>query len=617
MKHSIATVLRPALGAALATGTLSAQEVGTNDFRISDMGVDGIVSNSALLASVAYNADAHEYLVVWHGVDDKGPLGSNELEIYGQRFDARTGQEIGENDFRISDMGPEGDPGFGGEAPAVAYNPTQKEYLVVWRGDDDSGGTANQEYEVFGQRLDGATAAEVGENDFRISDMGPDGSALFGAFLPKVACDPARNEYLVVWSGDDDTGALVDGEFEIFGQRLDGATGAEIGENDFRVSDMGVDGDITMSASFPVPVAHPSRGEYLVVWSGTGDVPLPVTNELEIYGQRIDAATGSEIGTNDFRISDMGPDGSNEYFGTIPAAVLNGTRDEYLVVWQGREGELAAPGESEIYGQRLDAATGAELGENDFRISNMGPDGDTSYPALWPDVTYDSFLDEYLVVWNGRSDEISFGELEIYGQRLDGASGAEIAPNDFRISDLGPDGDSSYGPVVLGPGLAANPVDGEYFVVWTGDDDSGALAISENEVFGQRVLAGPLTLTSDRNQLSLQGGGTVSFSLDAGSKHADATYVLLGSTTGIHPGLNLGGAILPLNVDSYLLLTLTNPTAVLTDSIGFLGPVGQASAGLVLPAGLDPSFAGIVLHHAYALLGVPFTSNPVSCTLTP
>jgi DNA-binding response OmpR family regulator len=28
------------------------------------------------------------------------------------------------------------------------------------------------------------------------------------------------NEYLVVWQGDDDTGSLVDNEFEVFGQRL-------------------------------------------------------------------------------------------------------------------------------------------------------------------------------------------------------------------------------------------------------------------------------------------------------------------------------------------------------------------------------------------------------------
>ena len=39
--------------------------------------------------------------------------------------------------------------------------------------------------------------------------------------MPHVAFSPTSNEYLVVFEGDDDTPPLVDGESEIFGQRLD------------------------------------------------------------------------------------------------------------------------------------------------------------------------------------------------------------------------------------------------------------------------------------------------------------------------------------------------------------------------------------------------------------
>jgi hypothetical protein len=35
-----------------------------------------------------------------------------------------------------------------------------------------------------------------------------------------VAYNSVTNEHLVVWSGDDNTGTLVDNEFEIFGQRF-------------------------------------------------------------------------------------------------------------------------------------------------------------------------------------------------------------------------------------------------------------------------------------------------------------------------------------------------------------------------------------------------------------
>src|SRR5262249_56629281 len=99
------------------------------------------------------------------------------------------------------------------------YSGAAKEYLVVWQGDDDTGNLVNEEYEIFGQRLDAATGKEVGANDFRISDMGPDGNPDFDAFSPAVAYNPTNNQYLVVWQGDDTN----DDQLEIFRQRLDPA----------------------------------------------------------------------------------------------------------------------------------------------------------------------------------------------------------------------------------------------------------------------------------------------------------------------------------------------------------------------------------------------------------
>jgi len=89
----------------------------------------------------------------------------------------------------------------------------------VWRGDDNTAPLVNDEYEVFGQRVDAATGAQIGA-DFRLSDMGPDGDANYDAFDPAVAYNRTNNQYLVVWYGDDDTPPLVDGEYEVFGQRF-------------------------------------------------------------------------------------------------------------------------------------------------------------------------------------------------------------------------------------------------------------------------------------------------------------------------------------------------------------------------------------------------------------
>jgi hypothetical protein len=183
-------------------------------------------------------------------------------------------------------MGPDGDENYDAYPPAVAYNSMDNEYLVVWYG-DDTGGLANNEYEIFGQRVNAATGAEIG-TDFRLSDMGPEGNPNYSARSPAVAYNSAGNEYLVVWCGDDDTGALVSHEYEIFGQRVS-AAGTELGANDFRLSDMGPDGDANYDAYSPALAYSSADNEYLVVWSGDDDTGSLVDEEYEIFGQWFDA----------------------------------------------------------------------------------------------------------------------------------------------------------------------------------------------------------------------------------------------------------------------------------------------------------------------------------------
>ena len=70
-------------------------------------------------------------------------------------------------------MGVDGDLLSSARYPAAAYNATDDELLVCWEG-DDAAPSANADVEIYCQRLDGATGAEIGANDFRVSDMGPD-----------------------------------------------------------------------------------------------------------------------------------------------------------------------------------------------------------------------------------------------------------------------------------------------------------------------------------------------------------------------------------------------------------------------------------------------------------
>jgi hypothetical protein len=373
--------------------------------------------------------------------------------------------------------------------PHVVYNPVDQVYLVVWSGSDDGGGLVPGELEIFGQLLAGADGAEVGANDFRLSDMGGTGETLNSARYPAAAFDVTDDQFLVCWEGIDNSPAS--GESEIYCQRLDGATGAEIGANDFRVSDMGPEGNSFFAAQEPAVAWASGPDEYLVVWWGDDDTPPLVNNEDEIFAQRLAGATGAEVGANDFRISDMGPDGSSAYDAAHPTLVYSPPEDEYLVCWQGDDdmGGLVDE-EDEIFCQRLAAATGAEVGSNDFRVSTMGPDGDASFDAVRPWVAYSQPQDLYLVVWYGDTNTglLADDELEVHARGLVAATGGALGGDDFRLSDMGPDGDwffHALSPVVV-PTAAGG---GEFLVAWHGTDDAGGVAPSEHEIYTQRLRA--------------------------------------------------------------------------------------------------------------------------------
>jgi hypothetical protein len=386
--------------------------------RISDMGPEGDTRFDALKPAVAYNARAGEYLVVWYGDDGI----DDELEIYGQRLSA-TGAQVGANDFRISQVGPDGDERFDAFRPSVASDPETNEYLVAWYADV----RGDNEFEIYGQRLS-APGAEVGANDFRISDMGPEKNESFDAFKPAVAFASGAHEYLVVWYGDDG----VDDELEIYGQRLS-AAGAALGANDFRISHMGPDGSHAFQAARPDAAYDSQTNEYLVAWDGDDDRGGLVDNEFEIFGQRLSAA-GSEVGANDFRVSETGPVGSNRFDSLRPAVAYDPSADQFLVAWYGDDG---GDSEFEIYGQGL-TATGGAVGQDDFRISHMGPDGSASFGAEDPAVAYGDEVGQYLAIWAGddSTPPLVDDEFEVFGRGVAGGAEGGVPGVDRRAPHL-------------------------------------------------------------------------------------------------------------------------------------------------------------------------------------
>jgi Ca2+-binding RTX toxin-like protein len=368
-----------------------------SELRISEAGTDGDANRDALKPAVAYNSNADEYLVTWQA-DDLPTDG--EVEIFGQRLSA-TGAEVGADDFRISEAGTDGDPFRDGTEPGIAYNPTANEYLVSWRADDLA---TNEEFEIFGQLVN-AKGEKLG-SELRISSVGADADATREASDPAIAYDSTANEYLVSWIADD---LATNSENEIFGQRL-GATGAEVGADDFRISSVGADGDTSRDVFDPAIAYNSAVNEYLVSWQADD---LPTDQEFEIFGQRLSAA-GAEVGADDFRISDAGTDGDENRGAFESAIAYNPAANEYLVTWEADD--LPTDEEFEIFGQRL-STTGAEVGTNDFRISEAGTDGDAERDAVEPVIAFNSVANEYLVSW--RADDLATnGEFEVFGQRL-------------------------------------------------------------------------------------------------------------------------------------------------------------------------------------------------------
>ena len=188
-----------AIALALLAPTAATAPLGSQT-RISFTGADGDETLEAVSPSVAYNPVANQYLVAWSASDVGGD------EIFARLVDA-AGAPVGAQ-FRISDMGPPMAAGFDAGRPAVAYNARRNEYLVVWSGDDSAGPLVDDEFEIFAQRLS-AAGAELGANDRRISEMGPNGDTAYFARGPAIAYNPTSDEFLVAWSGPDNAGALV------------------------------------------------------------------------------------------------------------------------------------------------------------------------------------------------------------------------------------------------------------------------------------------------------------------------------------------------------------------------------------------------------------------------
>jgi hypothetical protein len=130
-------------------------------------------------------------------------------------------------------------------------------------------------------------------------------------------------------------------------------------------------------------------------------------------------------------------------------------------------------------------------------------------------------------------------------------------------------------------------------------------------------------LTANLLSLSEFFGGAQHLSINATSTHAAQFFLLLGSSSGISPGITLDGVHVPLNLDAYFTASLTAPNSgLLPISSGLLSASGHGYGTFALPASGAGALAGITLHHAATVwststAALTWASNPVPILIEP
>ncbi|HYP41732.1 MAG TPA: S-layer homology domain-containing protein [Chloroflexia bacterium] len=350
---------------------------------------------------------------------------STQFDIYGQRLSS-SGALVG-NEFLISAAPAR--PSF----PAVTYDSTTNAFLVVWQDARNSAATG---LDIYGQRVLGSGA--LAGSEIPISTVAQ------GQEYPKVAFNSTSGEYLAVWRdrrNDTTTG------WDIYGQRIAGG-GALAGSN-FPIA-------IELAGEQFPTVAYSSAGtEYLVAWEDNRE---DATN-VDISAQRV-SSSGALVGS---KIPISTQLSSNEYRPAIAAS--SAALGEYLLVWQN-----TATDNVYIHGQRV-SSSGALVGSN-FPIPTAS--GEQFNPA----VAYNGSTTEYLVAWQDRRN--GFSNPSIYGQRVSGTG--TLVGSEIPISTI-PQGQQA-------PQLAYNSAGSQYMTAWEGYESSTGSSIYGQRVSGTGTLVG-------------------------------------------------------------------------------------------------------------------------------
>jgi hypothetical protein len=447
-------------GQALATAaypvtidpTLAAGEV-----RISQSGADDDPTIDAFDPAVAYNSTNNQFMVVW--TSDANADG--DVTLYGATVTAAT-----TTSFMI-------DNGADAYRPAITYNSTDNQFLVVWQRDGL----------IQSARLDNSGNVL---NNFSINSTNV-------SLHPAVTYNSINNQYLVVWQEE-----VNNGEFEIVARRFSN-TGTGLGK--VTVSTTGTAANKESRAQDPAVTYNSTNNQYLVVWSA--DSSDSGDNEYQIYGQRLDH-NAADVG-NDFQIS-------TNATAIQPSVSYASSSNQYMVVWASTATSVQT---YNIFARRV--SNSGTLPESEFQVSPAT--GGMQFDAAHAQVAFNPVENIFLVAW--RADETTDEDHEIYVAWLDDSTGTAVIDT-AAVSSMGPDGDGNY--QADRPAVAYGALIEEALVVWEGDDNNGSLVDNKMEIYGSFV---GIASCSDLSTANLTI--TTSESADpvlAGSGAENLTYVV-------------------------------------------------------------------------------------------
>ena len=354
----------------------------------------------------AFNSLNNQYLLVWH------ESASLNYVIYAQRISAVNGNKIGEK-FQIA-LPPETGDLVPAHDPSVAYDPVNNRYLVVW----STALAINSQ--AAGQFIDGASGAKIG-NAFLIGNgfgYNKDITRIFVSHT-KTFYNHHLKEFVVAWTGRANYNVSNhEAEVEVFAAKVTpaGSVGPAV-----RVSRYGIDRDAFSRAGNPSIAYDPKTNRYAIVFFGYYQSPIVHS----IFANFLDGTSLARLLQKDIVLYEV-PLAHITHVSNItnPEIFYNEKNNEYLLTY----------GSKIIFAERLSTAL-SSISKTRLNYSGLGYDTEVHGEYA---VSYNSSLDQYLFVWRGQRRAAPQEKLSkfyyIYGQIVDGKTGAPVGTKNFRIT---------------------------------------------------------------------------------------------------------------------------------------------------------------------------------------